>query len=51
METILNAYKLGDEGIINILHSAIKYLSITINNLSMMIDSNKIIIHGELFRI
>ncbi|WP_195986561.1 ROK family transcriptional regulator [Clostridium sp. D53t1_180928_C8] len=49
METILKAYKLGDEGIINILHSAIKYLSITINNLSMMIDSNKSIIHGELF--
>ena len=49
IETILKAYSLGDEGIINILHSAIKYLSITINNLSMMIDSNKIIVHGELF--
>ncbi|MBX7407814.1 ROK family protein [Clostridium chauvoei] len=49
IETILKAYSLGDEGVITILHSAIKYLSITINNLSMMIDSNKIIIHGELF--
>ncbi|MDU5107843.1 ROK family transcriptional regulator [Clostridium sp.] len=49
IETILKAYKLGDEGIIKILHSAINYLSITINNLSMMIDSSKIIIHGELF--
>ena len=49
IETILKAYNLGDEGIINILNSAIKYLSITINNLYMMIDSNKIIIHGELF--
>lgn len=49
IETILKAYKLGDEGIIKILHSAIRYLSITINNLSMMIDANKIIVHGELF--
>lgn len=49
IETILKAYRLGDEGIIKILHSAINYLSITINNLSMMIDSSKIIIHGELF--
>lgn len=49
IETILKAYILGDEGVNNILHSAIKYLSITINNLSMMIDSNKVIIHGELF--
>ena len=37
IETILQAYKLGDEGVINILHNAIKYLSITINNLSMKI--------------
>lgn len=49
INTILKAYLLGDEGIIHILHSAIKYLSITINNLSMMIDANKIIVHGELF--
>lgn len=49
IETILKAYRLGDEGIIKILHSAINYLSITINNLTMMIDSSKIIIHGELF--
>ncbi|MBS5985299.1 ROK family transcriptional regulator [Clostridium sp.] len=50
IDTILKAYLLGDEGIIHILHSAIKYLAITLNNLSMMIDSNKIIIHGELFK-
>lgn len=49
IDTILKAYNLGDGGVINILHSAIRYLSITINNLSMMVDFNKIIIHGELF--
>ena len=47
--TILQAYKMGDEGVINILTKAIKYLSITINNLPMIIDTNKIILHGELF--
>lgn len=49
IEHILKAYKLGDEGVITILNSAVKYLSITINNLSMMIDSDKIIIHSQLF--
>lgn len=49
IETILNAYILGDEGINNILHSAIKYIAIVINNLLMIIDSNKIIVHGEIF--
>ena len=49
IDTILKAYSLGDTGVIHILHSAVKYLSITINNLSMIVDSHKIIIHGELF--
>ncbi|OCA86596.1 ROK family transcriptional regulator [Pradoshia sp. D12] len=49
IETILSAYKMGDEGVTNILNNAIKYLSITINNLPMLIDTNKIILHGELF--
>ncbi len=49
IDLILKTYKLGDEGVITILHNAIKYLAITINNLAMMIDSKKIFIHGELF--
>lgn len=49
VDTILNAYQLGDEGVINILHNAIKYLAITINNIAMMIDTHHIIIHGQLF--
>ena len=49
IEIILKAYQLGDEGIINILHNAIKYLAVTINNLGMIIDSRYIIIHGQLF--
>lgn len=50
IDTVLKAYTLGDEGVIKLLNSAIRYLSITINNLSMMIDSNKIIVNGELFK-
>lgn len=49
IDLILNAYKMGDEGVITILHNAIKYLAITLNNLGMMIDSNKTFVHGELF--
>ena len=49
IETILTAYKLGDEGVTNILHNALRYLAITLNNFRMMIDSDQIIIHGELF--
>lgn len=49
IDIILKAYHLGDEGINIILHNAIKYISITINNLSMMLDSQKVFIHGELF--
>lgn len=49
IQTILKAYHLGDEGIITILHNAIKYIATTINNLSIMLDSDMIYIHGELF--
>lgn len=49
VETILKAYLLGDEGVITILHNTIKYLAITINNISMMIDASQVIIHGQLF--
>ncbi|KMY44655.1 ROK family transcriptional regulator [Bacillus sp. FJAT-27916] len=49
IETVLKAYTMGDEGVTNILNNAIKYLSITINNLPLMIDTNNLILHGELF--
>lgn len=49
IETILKAFQLGDEGVMNILSNAIKYLAITLNNLGMIIDSRRIIIHGQLF--
>lgn len=46
---ILQAYRLGDEGVITILRKAIKYLAIILMNLSILIDSRIIYVHGELF--
>lgn len=51
IETIMKAFTLGDDGIINILTNAMKYLAIALNNLSVMIDSQQIILHGQLFNL
>lgn len=48
IQTILNAYQLGDTGIITLIHQALLYLSQTILNISMMIDSQKIYLHSPL---
>lgn len=49
IETVLQAYQMGDEGVITILNNAITYLAITLNNIYMLIDSKKILLHGQLF--
>lgn len=49
IDDILKAYTLGDDGVISILTNAMKYLAIALNNLSVMLVANKIILHGELF--
>lgn len=49
IEDIIKAYDLGDDGIISILTNAMKYLAIALNNLSVMLFANKIILHGQLF--
>ncbi|KXT96990.1 ROK family transcriptional regulator [Streptococcus mitis] len=48
IQTILNAYQLGDTGIITLIDQALLYLSQTILNISMMIDSQKIYLHSPL---
>lgn len=48
IQNILMAYNLGDEGIINLIHSAVKYLALSITNLNMMIDANKVYLHSKL---
>ncbi|HEW3019448.1 TPA: ROK family transcriptional regulator [Streptococcus pneumoniae] len=48
IQVILTAYQLGDTGIITLIHQALFYLSQTILNISMMIDSQKIYLHSPL---
>lgn len=49
IKTIINAYHLGDDGINNILQHALKYLAITLENISLLIDCRTIYLHSELF--
>ncbi|WP_461219395.1 ROK family transcriptional regulator [Lapidilactobacillus salsurivasis] len=49
IKTIINAYHLGDEGINNILQHAFRYLAITLENISLLIDCRTIYLHSELF--
>lgn len=47
--TIVTAYQLGDEAVINLVNTAMKYFSIAINNLLLAMDTDIIYIHGEIF--
>jgi predicted NBD/HSP70 family sugar kinase len=49
IDTLIKAYRLGDEGVSTIINQAIHYFSIAINNLLMMMDSDVVYIHSELF--
>lgn len=49
IEHIITAYNLGDEVIREYILEALKYLSMTISNLSIIINSTKIFLHGRLF--
>ena len=48
IETLIRAYKLGDRFAIKLLEEAIEALSIIINNLMILIDSNRLVIHYQL---
>lgn len=49
LQTILNAYELGDDIIVKLISAAIQSIAIAITNLNMIIDSDRVFIHGELF--
>ena len=49
IEHIITAYNLGDEVIREYILEALKYLSMAISNLSIIINPTKIFIHGRLF--
>ena len=49
IDTLIKAYRLGDEASMTIINQAIHYFSIAINNLLMVMDSDVVYIHSELF--
>lgn len=49
IEHIITAYNLGDEIIRQYILDALKYLSMTISNVSIIINPTKIFLHGRLF--
>lgn len=49
VEHIITAYNLGDEIIRQYILDALKYLSMTISNVSITINPTKIFLHGRLF--
>lgn len=49
LDHVAEAYRLGDKGITQIIEEAINAVVITLNNMSMLIDTSKIYLHGPLF--
>ncbi|WP_054666243.1 ROK family transcriptional regulator [Lacticaseibacillus camelliae] len=49
METVFKAFQMGDQGVVTMLRSAIESLAVTLNTLALVIDANRIILHGQLF--
>ncbi len=49
IDTILKAYEIADIPISNIVNTAINYLSITVGNIAIFTNSEKIYIHSKLF--
>ena len=49
MNAFIKAYRLGDDAAMTILKNAMKYLAITIDNLTMMVDIGHLYVHGTLF--
>lgn len=49
VEDISNAFSLGDTLVGNYISTALKYLGITVSNLAIITNPNKIYLHGNLF--
>lgn len=49
IQTIISAYTLGDEAITSLISNALNYLGISISNVAILMNSEKIFLHGELF--
>lgn len=49
IETIVTAYSMNDPAIVSLVNSALRYLSISISNIAIIMDPEKIYLHGQLF--
>lgn len=49
INAFIKAYRLGDDAAMTIIKNAMKYLAITLDNLTMMVDIGHIYVHGTLF--
>ena len=49
IDTVITAYQLGDPGIINLLTRAVRSLAAVLNNVALLIDARRMIVHGKLF--
>ena len=49
LTSLMTAYRLGDLGSIELIHTACRYLAISISNLCQLIDSERIYLDGQLF--
>ena len=49
LTSLMTAYRLGDLGSIELIHTACRYLAISISNLCQLIDSERIYLDGQIF--
>ncbi|MDO4667799.1 MAG: ROK family transcriptional regulator [Streptococcus sp.] len=49
LDTLLAAYQLGDIACMELIHTACKYLAISISNLCQLVDTERIYLDGEFF--
>ncbi|WP_125707839.1 ROK family transcriptional regulator [Lacticaseibacillus porcinae] len=49
IETVITAYQMGDLGIITLLTNAVRSIAAVLNNLALVIDARRMIVHGLLF--
>lgn len=50
IETITTAYSMGDAGITAFITDALKYLGVTVSNISIVMNPGKIFLHGQFFQ-
>ncbi|MFG5432811.1 ROK family protein [Enterococcus faecalis] len=49
METVMDAYNLGDPAILKLIDTAINFIALTLNNLNIILNSSKLFLHGRIF--